>query len=69
MQLKGFHFLGMQLKKLMQNNFIQLLECLIEHEVEFVLVGGLAAAAYGSPQVTQDIDICIDLGVDNLNIS
>ena len=63
----GFLTLEMQLKKLMQNNFIKLLECLIDHDVDFILVGGLAAAAYGSPQVTQDIDICIDLDVDNLN--
>ena len=40
----------------MQNSFIELLECLIDNDVDFVLVGGLAAAAYGSAQVTQDID-------------
>jgi len=50
----------------MQNSFIELLECLIDHEVDFVLVGGLAAAAHGSPQVTHDVDICIDLSVPNL---
>ena len=29
---------------------------LVDADVEFVLVGGLAAAAYGSPQVTHDIE-------------
>jgi predicted nucleotidyltransferase len=51
----------------MQNSFIELLECLIDHKVNYVLVGGLAAAAHGSPQVTQDIDIYINLSSDNLN--
>lgn len=49
-----------------QENFTDLLIRLIDYKVDFVLVGGLAAAAYGSPQVTQDIDICISLTMDNL---
>ena len=51
----------------MQNNFLELLESLIDSRVNFILVGGLAAAAYGSSQVTMDVDICIDLSSDNLN--
>ena len=50
----------------MANDFIGILELLIDHNVEFVLVGGLAASAYGSPQVTQDVDICINLSLENL---
>ncbi len=50
----------------MANNFIGLLELLIDHDVEFVLVGGLAASAYGSSQLTQDVDICINLSLENL---
>ena len=34
-----------------QENFTDLLIRLIDFKVDFVLVGGLAAAAYGSPQV------------------
>ncbi len=50
----------------MANDFIGVLELLIDHNVEFILVGGLAASAYGSPQVTQDVDICIDLSLKNI---
>jgi hypothetical protein len=33
-------------------------ECLITHDVEFVLIGGIAARLWGSPTVTGDLDIC-----------
>jgi hypothetical protein len=35
-----------------------LLEVLLRHQVRFVLVGGLAAQAHGSPSLTGDLDIC-----------
>lgn len=47
-------------------NFEHLLTRLIEHEVEFVLVGGFAATAYGSTLLTQDVDICMRFSPDNL---
>ncbi len=47
-------------------NFENLLTRLIEHQVEFVLVGGFAAAAYGSTVLTQDVDICLRFSPDNL---
>lgn len=47
-------------------DFIGLLRRMQEANVEFVLVGGLAAAAHGSSLVTQDVDVCIKLGADNL---
>lgn len=47
-------------------DFIGLLRRLSESGVEFVLVGGLAAAAHGCSLVTQDVDVCIRLGPDNL---
>jgi len=31
---------------------------LLAHEVDFVLIGGLAARLHGSPTVTDDLDIC-----------
>lgn len=37
--------------------FSRLLRVLGEAKIEFVLVGGLAASAHGSPRFTQDIDI------------
>lgn len=44
----------------------QLLARLIKSEVEFVLVGGLAAAIHGSSLNTRDVDVCIDLTEANL---
>jgi hypothetical protein len=43
-----------------------LLERLIKHSVNFVIVGGFAAVAYGVTLVTQDIDVCCDFSADNL---
>lgn len=34
------------------------IELLGSHQVEYVLIGGLAAITHGAPLVTQDIDIC-----------
>jgi hypothetical protein len=34
--------------------------------VEFILVGGVAAAAHGSPRLTQDVDIVYRRSTDNL---
>lgn len=36
----------------------RILEVLIRHQVPFVLVGGVAAQAHGSPSLTGDLDIC-----------
>jgi len=38
-------------------DFAALLRCLHDAEVEFILVGGVAAAAHGSARLTQDVDI------------
>lgn len=50
----------------MQDNIHLLLKRLIEHKIEFVIVGGYAGVAYGVTLVTQDIDICCRFSVDNL---
>jgi hypothetical protein len=47
-------------------NFENLLARLIEHRVDFVLVGGFAATAYGSTLLTQDVDVCLRFSADNL---
>lgn len=44
----------------------QLLERLIHHRVEFVVIGGYAAVAYGVTLVTQDVDICCKFTPTNL---
>ena len=51
----------------MLTDFLKLLEILNEHNVDFVVVGGLAAIAHGSSQVTQDIDICINMEPENMD--
>ena len=38
-------------------DFRTLLEVLVDSEVEFVIVGGLAATVHGSARLTQDIDV------------
>lgn len=47
-------------------DFTGLLRRLSGAGVDYVLVGGLAAAAHGSSLLTQDIDVCIRLGAENL---
>lgn len=42
------------------------LPILARHRVRFVIIGGVAAAGHGSPQVTFDLDICYDRSRDNL---
>ena len=46
-----------------------LLVTLVEGEVEFILVGGLAAIAHGSARLTQDVDVVYrrtDVNIDRL---
>jgi len=43
-----------------------IIERLMGAEVDFVLVGGLAAVTHGSSMTTQDIDICCTFSPDNL---
>ncbi len=38
-------------------NYAQILDILTRYEVEFILVGGLAAIVHGSPLPTEDVDI------------
>ena len=46
--------------------FIQILKVLSHHEVEFILVGGLAAVVQGAPVVTFDLDIVFLKTAENL---
>lgn len=43
-----------------------ILRSLADHGVRFVLVGGLASQAHGSPSLTTDLDICYARDADNL---
>jgi len=43
-----------------------LVERLVRHQVEFVIVGGFAAVAHGVSLVTQDVDSCCPFTPENL---
>jgi len=43
-----------------------LLERLLRHQVEFVIVGGFAAVAHGVSLMTQDVDLCCPFTAENL---
>ena len=47
-------------------DFFGVLEVLLRHEVDFVLIGGLAARLHGSPSVTVDVDVCPAREPENL---
>jgi hypothetical protein len=47
-------------------NLSELMRRLIASQVEFVLVGGFAAAAYGVTLVTRDVDVCCRFSEANL---
>jgi hypothetical protein len=42
------------------------LRVLVEHEVRFVVIGGLAARALGAPLITNDTDVCYERSHENL---
>jgi hypothetical protein len=45
---------------------LRALRILIEEEVRFIVVGGLAGRAWGSPTITNDLDICYERSAVNL---
>lgn len=47
--------------------FAEILAVLVRHEVEFILVGGLAAVVHGSPLMTEDVDIVYRSSEQNLS--
>lgn len=44
----------------------EILVRLVSAGVQFVVIGGLAAQAHGSPSLTRDLDICCARDLDNL---
>lgn len=44
-----------------------ILRVLQEHEVDYVLIGGMAAIFHGSPVLTQDVDITPAVNAANLS--
>lgn len=45
---------------------LRALRTLSEHQVRFVLIGGIAARLWGSPTVTNDLDVCYARDPENL---
>ena len=43
----------------------RIIDALLEHEVEFVIIGGVAALAHGVQRITRDIDLVIAPGKAN----
>ncbi|MGI9015318.1 MAG: hypothetical protein ACR2GY_13875 [Phycisphaerales bacterium] len=46
--------------------FAHALSTLLEHNVDFVLCGGVACVLHGVARVTADLDICVAMSRDNL---
>lgn len=44
---------------------LHLFKSLNDHEVEYLLIGGMAVIAYGAPRTTKDIDIFIRPTIEN----
>ena len=45
---------------------IPILDTLRRHNVQFVLIGGMAGSAHGSPSITRDLDVCYQREKENL---
>jgi hypothetical protein len=45
---------------------VALIRTLLAHQVQFIVVGGVAATTHGSPQATFDLDICYERSTPNL---
>jgi len=48
------------------NRFLDLLDLLARHDVDFIVIGGVAAVLAGSPLTTFDLDILFDPTPDNI---
>lgn len=51
----------------MFSNVAKIVETLTDHEVRFVVIGGVALVLQGSSRTTQDLDLCYDRSEDNLD--
>lgn len=48
-------------------NLVRALDALVRNNVRFIIVGGVAGRAWGSPSMTDDLGICYDRRPDNLD--
>ncbi len=50
---------------MLNEDYKEMLQCLSEENVKFLLVGAYAVAAYGYPRATKDIDIFVQPAPEN----
>jgi hypothetical protein len=50
----------------MSTNFPELLRILVRADVEFIIVGGAAARAFGSTRLTEDLDVVYRRSSENI---
>jgi predicted nucleotidyltransferase len=48
------------------NDFKRTIDALVDHQVDFVIVGGVALVVHGSARTTEDVDICYSRELRNL---
>ena len=49
-----------------ESRFFDLLEILVRHEIDFIVVGGIAAILHGAPIMTADVDILFEAKPENI---
>eukprot|EP00752_Nemacystus_decipiens_P016599 g14839.t1 len=50
---------------MLNDDYSDMLRCLLDEKVEFLLIGAYAMAVYGYPRATKDIDLWIYASADN----
>jgi predicted nucleotidyltransferase len=55
-------FLGMEM---LNKDYKEMLQCLSEENVKFLLIGAYALTAYGYPRATKDIDFFVLPALEN----
>ena len=43
--------------EILDKDFVEFIECCVNREVKFLVVGGYALAAHGHPRATKDLDV------------
>jgi predicted nucleotidyltransferase len=51
----------------MKPNLNKLLQLFLDQNIDFVVIGGIAAALHGSSMVTRDLDLCFVLTPENID--
>ncbi len=49
-------------------SLLSMLKGLIDAKIEFVVIGGVAARAHGSPRITEDLDVCYSTEKETLDL-